>query len=225
MNHLSAILAAHPLFTDLAPSEIEDLTRNSTLRRYQPGEQISWHGDVWPYIFLIIEGEVKAIKESGKGRSLLVATFGPGDMFWGLAFFHDGTPMPVRLEASEACQIFLWSRERMLPFLLKNAKMTWELCRVMVRQMLRASAILEEQTFYPVDARLARMLLNSFETKGDAALARSMTLDEMAAHIGSTREMVCRTLYRFADNNLIEVTRTEFSLVDKEGLAELIDNE
>ena len=45
-----------------------------------------------------------------------------------------------------------------------------------------------------------------------------MTLDEMAAHIGSTREMVCRILQRFANQGLIEITRTEFSFTDREQL-------
>jgi DNA-binding transcriptional regulator LsrR (DeoR family) len=36
----------------------------------------------------------------------------------------------------------------------------------------------------------------------------------MAARIGSTREMVCRLLYKFSDEGLIKITRTEFSVTD-----------
>jgi len=43
----------------------------------------------------------------------------------------------------------------------------------------------------------------------------------MAARIGTTREMVCRVLYQFSDDNLIEITRTEFALNDTERLAQL----
>ena len=45
----------------------------------------------------------------------------------------------------------------------------------------------------------------------------------MAARIGTTREMVCRLLYRFSDEGLIRVTRTEFALTDKNGLTRLAD--
>jgi hypothetical protein len=45
----------------------------------------------------------------------------------------------------------------------------------------------------------------------------------MAARVGSTREMVCRALYNFSDKKLIEVTRTEFVLTDREGLARLVE--
>jgi len=43
------------------------------------------YGDVWPYFLLIAEGQVDAVKESGEGRSLLVTTFTPGEVFWGVA--------------------------------------------------------------------------------------------------------------------------------------------
>ena len=85
----------------------------------------------------------------------------------------------------------------------------------MLRRMLYASDIVEELAFQPVTGRLARLLLERF---GDAVgdyVARDMTLDEMAARIGSTREMVCRQLYRFVDEGAIQINRTEFMITDR----------
>ena len=45
-----------------------------------------------------------------------------------------------------------------------------------------------------------------------------MMLDEMAAHVSTKREMVCRLLYEFADEGAIEINRTEFMIVDREKL-------
>jgi len=80
----------------------------------------------------------------------------------------------------------------------------------------------EGLAFHPVAGRLARLLLDHFKQAGDSSIARHLTLDEMAARIGTTREMVCRALYNFSDKKLIEVTRTEFVLTDREGLARLV---
>ena len=41
-----------------------------------------------------------------------------------------------------------------------------------------------------------------------------LTLDEMAARIGSTREMVCRQLYKMADQGVIRINRTEITIED-----------
>jgi CRP/FNR family transcriptional regulator len=56
------------------------------------------------------------------------------------------------------------------------------------------------------------------KTKNQNSIERSLTLDEMAARIGSTREMVCRLLYKFSDEGLIKITRTEFTIIDAETL-------
>jgi hypothetical protein len=49
----------------------------------------------------------------------------------------------------------------------------------------------------------------------------------MAARVGSTREVVSRILHRFANQGLIEITRTEFTFTDKDGLRQFaqIDGE
>jgi len=59
----------------------------------------------------------------------------------------------------------------------------------------------------------------SFSDKEERVpIERSLTLDDMAARIGSTREMVCRLLYKFSDEGLIRITRTEFTITDPENL-------
>jgi CRP-like cAMP-binding protein len=220
MTTFSSRLAAHPVFSCLGQSTIQDLGKIANLRRYQTGEHIAHYGDVWPFLFLIAEGAVSAVKESSEGRSLMVASFGEGDLFWGLAFFHEHMPMPVTLKAEKSAKIFLWSRDQMLPYLSTNGDFSWELCRLMVRRMLRASEIVEELAFHPIAGRLARFLLEQSEGVEDDRLARNLTLDEMAARVGTTREMVCRMLYRFAEQGAIQINRTEFIFRDRSVLEE-----
>jgi len=87
-----------------------------------------------------------------------------------------------------------------------------------VRRMQYASDILDEFAFQPVTGRLARLLLEHYDDAVGDYVARDMTLDEMAARIGTTREMVCRQLYKFADQGAIQISRTEFMISDQERL-------
>ncbi|MBN2119034.1 MAG: Crp/Fnr family transcriptional regulator [Anaerolineales bacterium] len=223
MKILPDLLKANPVFASFAPSELDDLVRLASTRSYLKGEKVILYGDVWPYLFMVKDGEIEAMKESGEGRILRVASFGAGELFWGLAFFHEDVAMPVTLGAREDSSLYLWERRDILPLLLRNGQASWELSRLMADRMQRASEILEGLAFQPVAGRLARLLLDNFETAGDSAISRNLTLDELAAHIGTTREMVCRALYSFSDKKLIEVTRTEFVLTDRVGLARLVE--
>lgn len=93
--------------------------------------------------------------------------------------------------------------------------------QVMSERIQRASLIVEGFAFQPVACRVARLLLEQAQDQ-DISL-RSLTLEEMAARIGSTREMVCRSIQRFAGAGLIEVTRTEFYITDRKRLEKLAE--
>jgi CRP/FNR family transcriptional regulator, cyclic AMP receptor protein len=209
------------LFASLSPGGRERLMEAAIRRAYEEGQIVAVRGEKWPFLFQVESGKIRAEKESLEGRRLQVLMVGPGELFWGLAFFRDNAPMPVTLQAATRSTVLLWNRERLLPLLLENSRVMWELCRIMVGRMARASEIVEDLAFQPVAGRLARLLLERYESATTGPVERDLTLDEMAARIGTTREMVCRILYRFSDDNLIEITRTEFRLSDRDALTQL----
>jgi CRP-like cAMP-binding protein len=212
--------ALNPLFQTVPPADLEAMAAGGSLRRYSRGSMLAHAGDIWPYLFVILSGKIRAYKESSEGRSLLIGEMEPGEIFWGVAFFHPTVGMPVRLEATVDSQIFLWERERLIPFLVNNGGFAWELSRLMVMRMLRASDLVEGLAFQPVAGRVARFLLEQTGS-GETPTSRDLTLDQMAAHIGTTREMVCRYLRSFSDGGMITITRTEYQVLDREGLTRL----
>ena len=214
-------ISQHPVFAALDEDSIRSLSRSTIQKKYKGGEWIIHHGRSWPYLFFVEEGVVQAIKESPEGRSLMVVELNSGEIFWGISFFIPNAPMPIALVAKQDTSLFLWALEDLKPIILKNGEMSWELTRLMIQKMQYASEILNEFAFQPTTGRLARLLLEHYQDAVDDYVSRDMTLDEMAARIGSTREMVCRHLYQFADQGAIQINRTEFKISDQEMLAEL----
>jgi CRP-like cAMP-binding protein len=215
------LLSRNLIFSHRNEEEKEKLVEMAITRTYSQGDWITYYGDVWPYLFLVDSGIVTALKESSEGRSLIVVSLGHGEVFWGVSFFQEDTPMPVSLIASEESIVYLWPRDRLLPILLQDGRMSWELARLMVKRMMRASDIVEELAFQPVTGRLARLLLDHFGGAIEDYVSRDITLEEMAARIGTTREMVCRQLYRFVDEGVIQISRTELMITDRNLLEEM----
>ena len=208
----------HPVFNCLDHDTLKIITRAAIQKNYQKGDWITHHSQTWPYLFFIESGIVQALKESPEGRTLLVVEMSQGEVFWGLSFFIPDAPMPVALLAKEVTSLYLWALEDLKPIILRNGEMSWELTRLMIQKMQYASDILNEFAFQPTTGRLARLLLEHFEDAVEDYVARDMTLDEMAARIGSTREMVCRHLYHFADKGAIQINRTELKITDQDML-------
>lgn len=212
MNSLEGILAAHTIFADLPQIELVDLADNAIQRTYADQEIIVHQEDVWPYLFLVAKGKIDAIKESAEGRAFIATSLKAGDVFWGLAFFIQDAPMPVLLQAKDATQVFIWSRDYLVPVIQRYGNMSWMLCQVMISRMQLASAIVEDLAFHPVMGRLAGLILSEFSDAEDGFKSRELTLEEMASRIGTTREMVCRHLYRFAEKGAIQISRTELRI-------------
>ena len=212
---LIEILSQNPVFSHLKMDELNRIKDLAITRHYQKGQWITFSGEVWPYLFIVQAGRVNAVKESKEGRSLTVMTLEEGDIFWGLAFFQEGSPMPVSLQVNQDCRIHMWSQDRLLPFLMRNGEMSWELACLMIRRMQRVSDIVEELAFQPNIGRLARLLLENYEDAVGEYVSRDLTLDEMGSRIGTTREVVCRLLSRFAEEGAIQIKRTEFMIKDR----------
>ena len=217
--NLNSKLAQNQIFSHLSEDELRIIEANANNRRYKSGEWIVHHGDVWPNLFFIQRGQVTAIMESPEGRSLTLATIHEGEVFWGLALFIENASMPAALKASEDCELLLWSRENLLPLILGNGQLSWELSRQVIQRVQFASEIVEKLAFQPLTGRVASLLLEQFPAEQNV-VPRHLTLDEMASRVGTTREMVCRILYRFAEAGAIQINRTEFIFTDRDILDE-----
>lgn len=216
-------LATNPLFASFSPTNRSTLAERAVRRQYLKGEMVACLGDVWANLLLVESGSVNLLRESGEGRTLIVTSLATGEIFWGLALFYPDAPSIITIQAREESWLLIWHRDIILPFLLENGGASWEMCRLLVKRMERASQVLAELAFQPVAGRVARLLRDHFKDADGDRLKRTLTLDEMAARAGTTREMVCRALYDFADKGLIHITRTEFQLTDKSGLDQLAD--
>jgi len=212
-------LGQNHIFSHLDLTVLRKIEAVAQHLEFKSGEWIVHHGDVWPNLFYLGSGQVTAIMESPEGRSLTLTTINEGEVFWGLAFFIENSPMPAALKATADCQLLLWHRNDLLPFIMTDGKISWELSCLAIKRVQFASEIVEKLAFQPLTGRVARLLLEQYPAS-QTVVPRHLTLDEMASLVGTTREMVCRILYRFAEAGAIQINRTEFVFTNRDILDE-----
>lgn len=208
-------LAAVTPFSLLSQTHLRDAKELAVSRNFLKGEFVTHREDIWPYLFFVHSGEFQAVKESGQGRSFVIEVFSPGEVFWGLALFENDKPNPMAIQTASTGEIFLWHKDRVAQIIAADPQFAWGLFSLMAKRMERAGEIVEELVFLPLPGRLANLLLNLTDGAKNDYVTRDLTLDEMAARIGSTREMVCKLLYQFSDKGIIELHRTEFKITDQ----------
>lgn len=220
MDFLTQILE-NPAFSQISADQLKQFSSSALSRSYQKNEFVTHRGDVWPYLIFIQSGIFEAIKESGQGRTFVVETFQDGEFFWGIALFSPNKENPVAIRASNGGKLLLWHREQIETMIANNPHFAWSIIWLMAEKMARVSKILDELAFLPLASRLANLLLDQSQDIRNGYISRDLTLDDMAARVGTTREMVCKLLYNFSDQGVIELERTQFKITDHDKLTSL----
>ena len=221
MDEVFSQLVNNAPFSSLSEENLQRVKKLSISRKYQKNSFVTHRMDIWPYLLFVLTGEFNAIKESGQGRSFVLETFYPGDIFWGLALFENNKPNPMAVQAAVDGKLLLWHKDQIEKIISADPQFAWGVFGLLAKKMERAGEIVEELVFRPLPSRLANLLLSQYGDASDVYVSRDFTLDEMAARIGSTREMVCKILYQFSDKGIIDIHRTEFKITNSDELQDI----
>lgn len=213
-------LSKAPVFSKLTEHERTDLAAVATEKKYGKDEYVCWQGEVWPYVAYIASGHLEWAMLSPEGRRQVMFALHPCDVVWGHSVV-DGLSMPASLEVREDTVLYLWARDSILPIIHQNAQASWDVANILIQYMRNVREVVYGFAFHPVAGRLARLLLTHYNATDGQLAPRNLTLDQMADTVGTTRELVSRTLHRFANEGLIHVNRVEFAFLDRERLESL----
>ena len=86
------------------------------------------------------------------------------------------------------------------------------------RRLTQMVTLVEEVAFHRMDQRLAQALLDLNRASGQTGLL-NVTHQELAARLGTTREVITRLLRDLEEEQLVTTARAEIHLLDLKGLA------
>jgi CRP/FNR family transcriptional regulator len=203
------ILRGVPLFADLSDTELKFLAERAVPRHYAPGEVIFAEGDACPGLFVIQGGNVRLFKSSPGGREQVLAIEKAGNSIAELPVF-DGGNYPASAAAVDDAQLLFVSKQDFHSLCLVHPKVALKVLRVVGTRLRRLVGIIEELSFTTVRSRLISLLVRlAREQAGGAASNVQITLpasnQELAAHIGTVRELVSRNISRLQAEGLIKV--------------------
>jgi CRP/FNR family transcriptional regulator, cyclic AMP receptor protein len=197
-----------PLFADLSETELKFLAERAVLRRYAPGELIFSEGDPCPGLFVIESGNVRLFKTSSGGREQVLAIEKSGNSIAELPVF-DGGRYPASAAAVEQAQLLFVSKQDFHSLCLTHPKVALKVLRVVGIRLRRLVGIIEELSFTTVRSRLISFLLRlareQAKSAGEVQITMPATNQELAAHIGTVRELVSRNISRLQAEGLIKV--------------------
>jgi len=219
---ITTVLKATPLFAGLTESELELLAARSMLQPYAPGQLLFSEGEPSKGLYLVAGGRVRIFKISQNGREQVLAIEGPGSSIAELPVF-DGGAYPASAAAAEASELLFISRQDFRAICLEHPEVSLKVLQVVGARLRRLVGIIEELSFTTVRHRLISWLLRQAKAEGYAtARGPAFTLQashqELAAQIGTVRELVSRNMARLQAQGFIEMNGREITILDREGL-------
>ncbi len=198
-----------PLFADLTDTEIKFLAERAVPRHYAPGEVVFSEGDPCPGLFVIESGTVRLFKTSAGGREQVLTIEKPGNSIAELPVF-DGGKYPASAAAVEEAQLLFVSKQDFHSLCLVHPKVALKVLRVVGTRLRRLVYIIEELSFTTVRSRLISLLLRQVREQAHGSAANvQITLaasnQELAAQIGTVRELVSRNMSRLQAEGLIRL--------------------
>lgn len=196
------------IFKDL--TEVDKTMIQSKLNevRYQSGELLMREGDIGSEIIFIIEGKVKITKISEEGRELLITYLGEGDFFGELSLLT-GQTRSADVRATEDLIVQVMKKDSFLTC-LKSSSFSYTFMTALAWRLHDSSERFSDLVLYNIYRNVLETLrqlaqpvmLNGIE---QLVVENRPTHQEIAALVGSSREVITRTLRHLQRDGLLRV--------------------
>jgi CRP-like cAMP-binding protein len=190
-----------PLFATLAPEDLALVARVTVARRYQRGDIIILAGQEGGALCFVRSGLVKVFKTSEEGKEQVLRLIAAGQTFNDVPAL-DGGPNPASAMALEPTVVYATSGVQLRRLIAERPGVAEAVVRTLAAALRYLVSVVEDLSFLPVRARVAKILLEQeveraqAQTPGEGGeqAHHRLTQQEMAAMAGTAREMVGRAL-------------------------------
>jgi CRP/FNR family transcriptional regulator len=193
-----ALLQGVPAFSTLAEDDLARVADVTVPRSFRAGEAIFHEGDESDTCYVIRSGHVRAVREHTDGRTLTLATLGPGDIFGELSIF-DEERRSATIEALEDIEVVAILAGDLRRMLREHADIAVKLLAALSRRLRETNERLTRQSFQTVQSRVAAVLAELVATSrsegaGERDILITATQSDLAQLAGSSRESASRFL-------------------------------
>lgn len=209
-------LRSQPYFKTLSEGELKKLVRTLIERTYDKDEIVFLEGEPSQGLYIVREGMVKVYKLSSEGREQILAFSGAGRSFNEVAVF-DGGPNPANVSASEPTTVWVVPRTEIINLIEQNPQVALAIIQNLGTRLRHLVGLVEDLSLRQVTGRLARLLLETASQQ-----EHILTQQEMAARLGTVREMIGRSLRQLEARGFISIEHGRIVIVDREGLTKIV---
>jgi len=214
MDNTTQELRDLAFFSKLSDDTLARLAYSAHKRNFTPDQVIALEGEPCQALYVVSKGLVRSRRMSLEGREQVLAYYGAGQAL-DLVPAIDGGHSHATIDAVSDVALYAIPCSRFREMLRSHPDLANAALSQLAADTRRLSDLAENLALHTVRTRLARFLLSQVS---EAPVHRQWTQEDIAAHIGTVREMVGRTLRSFAAAGIIRRERGRIVILDRPAL-------
>ncbi|HYA22519.1 MAG TPA: Crp/Fnr family transcriptional regulator [Terriglobales bacterium] len=225
-NCLICKLRHSGFFCELPKGPLEDLEKIKYASAYPQGAILFLEGQPARGAYIVCAGRVKLSTTSRDGKTLILRIAQAGEVL-GLHATVSGKPYELTAETLQPCQLDFIKRDDFMRFLQNHADACLNAAQHLSQNCQDAYEMIRSLGLsHSVSEKIARLLLEwasgGENTKDGIRIKVSLTHEEMAQLVGTSRETVTRVLGEFREKHLAQLRGSTLLIQNRAGLEKLI---
>ena len=201
------------------------LVRLGALQDFHKGDSIFNAGELSHHVYLLLKGRVKIYQPSTVGKEAILWFCFTGELF-GLAEAARGGERVVSAQACDACQVLSIRQDRFTEFLETHPQTSIIIVQLLACRLRVLSDVVINLISDDVRTRVLKMVLQLSSRCGipsarGLCLNITLTHQEIADMIGTTRQTVTTTLGQLEREGLISIDQHKIHITGRELLAQV----
>jgi CRP-like cAMP-binding protein len=174
-------------------------------------------------LFILKAGRVRLFRVSAEGRALTTAILTPGTIF-GEMILLGQRMYDNYAEALDEVIVCVVNRGCVQRYLLSDPRIAARIAEILGGRLLDMERRLSDTVFKSVPQRIAGVLVQLAAATPRRALGArgeqvTLTHEQIAALVGTSRETATKVLGEFADRGLLRLGRGRITLLDRDAVA------
>lgn len=225
----SAVFKQTELFRDLDEDVLRILARRAVGKTLNRNEILFIAGEEAAGLFVIATGAVRAFRTGTDGREQIIHVERAVATIAELPVFDDGKYPSTAAAEEDSTKVYFLEKAAVRAVCFEHPEVALAAAKLFAARLRHCAGLVESLSLHEVGQRLARLFLAEAEAKGKRAdagirIKQNLTHNQLAARVGTVREVVSRLLYRLQTQGLIQVNGKEIFIPDLAALAGYADS-
>lgn len=221
----SEFLGRVSLFKSLGQRERKEIQELFHEQRVERDQFVFLEGDSAEYVYFVLEGKIKIVKQAPTGKELILEVFAQTEVFGGATLLLDRHPASaISMEPGVLLRL---ARADYQALLKRFPSMAFQIIELLRHRLAEAHQVIRGLAAERVETRVARLLFKLADktgviAEGGTRLGLHLTRQDVADMVGCTLETAIRVLSRWQKDGLIKTEEGVITILNRAELGRLL---